>query len=66
MQAGAATGEVAAGPEPTMNPKLVKERIRTTSQRPDIIVAFENLTRRPRPTTPSRVERREEPSRRSA
>lgn len=30
-----------------MNPKLLKERIRTSAQRPDIVVAFENLMRSP-------------------
>ncbi len=28
-----------------MNPKLHKERIRTSSQRPDIIIAFQNFFR---------------------
>ena len=27
------------------NPKLHKERIRTSSQRPDIVIAFQNLLR---------------------
>lgn len=26
-----------------MNPKLIKERIRTSAQRPDIIIAFQNV-----------------------
>lgn len=28
------------------NPKLHKERIRTSSQRPDVIIAFQNFFRR--------------------
>jgi DNA-binding transcriptional regulator YbjK len=28
-----------------MNPKLHKERIRTSSQRPDIVIAFQNFFR---------------------
>ena len=45
-----------------MNPKLLKERIRTSAQRPDVLVAVENLTRRPLATTPRPADSKPRPA----